>query len=218
MLQLRNNPILNPPPPTAAVHAKSTNPTIHAPRHVGQAFNLASKTLLNLENAARLIETLPAAGQCLHVICNGNFAAWDIVPAILKLTGDAIRRLDIATLGFSKPNVSDMRAMLDAGQVAELWLVYSCYFRSTSKVETEYLNEQLGPLPAAHLAAFRNHAKLLIVETARGECYTIETSANLRSCKNIEQYAITNDRPLLEFHRAWIEGAIREVAANGEKK
>ncbi len=70
----------------------------------------------------------------------------------------------------------------------------------------------------AHHAAVRSHAKLLMIDLAAGDALTIETSANLRSCKNIEQYVITNDRSLLEFHRAWIEDAVRDVETNGKKR
>lgn len=50
----------------------------------------------------------------------------------------------------------------------------------------------------------RTHTKLLLIETTAGDCYTIESSANLRSCKNVEQSTFTNDRPLFDFHRQWL--------------
>jgi hypothetical protein len=208
---------LNPPSQAAATLAMSPNPTVCRPRFNRGICRRDTKALLRIENAAALIETLPASGHEMHAICNGNFAAWDLVPAILKMTGSKVVRLDVATLGFSKQNVMAIRRLLDDGRIGELWMVYSCYFRSTSNAETELLHDTLNG-PHEHLAAFRNHAKILLLEMASGDSYTVETSANLRSCKNIEQYVITNDEPLLRFHRDWIEGAIREVAANGEKK
>ncbi len=216
-LPLTPNPILCRAPAQNTLSEHTAAPEADQPRLLRNPKRIDTKALLQRENAARLIEAIPQAGEVLHVICNGNFAAWDMIPAIRKLTGQRITRLDVATLGFSKSNVAQMRAMLDAGQIGELWLIYSCYFRSTSKVETEFLHETLTG-PKVRIASFRTHAKLLIVELSGGDCLTIETSANLRSCKNIEQYAITNDRPLMEFHRRWIEDAIKDVETNGQKK
>jgi hypothetical protein len=34
--------------------------------------------------------------------------------------------------------------------------------------------------------------------------YAGETSANLRSCNNLEQFSLTNSRPLFNFHKSWI--------------
>lgn len=171
---------------------------------------------MKLENAARLIERIPKLGQTLHMICNWNFGSWDIVPAILKLTGSRIVRLDVATLGFNRANVAEMAALMESGKIAELWLLCSCFFRSTSSAEFDCLVDAMRGRNARY-AAIRNHAKLLLIALENGERLTVETSANLRSCKNIEQYTITNDPALLEFHRAWIEDAIKDVEINGPK-
>jgi hypothetical protein len=54
--------------------------------------------------------------------------------------------------------------------------------------------------------AFQNHAKVqLIANPDRDAWYTVEGSANLTSNPRLEQYVITNDRPLWEFHRRWME-------------
>jgi hypothetical protein len=46
--------------------------------------------------------------------------------------------------------------------------------------------------------------------------YVIESSANLRSCRNIEQFTMTNDRELLTFHRSWMETVIDD-ALSGQR-
>lgn len=57
------------------------------------------------------------------------------------------------------------------------------------------------------------HAKVMLFEMTDGNCYTVEGSANLRSCSSIEQICITNDRDLLNFHRVWIEDFLNRKAA-----
>src|SRR5262245_27389745 len=118
MLQLSANPILNPAP---AVSKNTAAPTIEHARHLQTATRRSFKAKLKLENASRLIEAIPGPGEAIHLICNGNFASWDIVPAILRLTGDTIQRLDIATLGFNRANAAEMAALMDEGRIRELW-------------------------------------------------------------------------------------------------
>ena len=44
-----------------------------------------------------------------------------------------------------------------------------------------------------------------------GRCIVNESSANLRSCRNIEQFTMTHDRDLLEFHRQWMAEVMPRV-------
>ena len=81
----------------------------------------------------------------------------------MKLTASRIVRLDIATLGFNRANVAEMAALLDERKIIELWLIYSCYFRSTSSTESDLLIETMRSR-RARLASIRNHAKLLAID------------------------------------------------------
>ena len=54
------------------------------------------------------------------------------------------------------------------------------------------------------IAAIRCHAKILAMELTDGRCLVVESSANLRSCRNIEQFTMTHDADLLLFHREWM--------------
>ncbi len=180
-------------------------------RHVRTVTARTVKEQLQVANAARHLGCLPKAGESLHLVCKGNFAAWDFVPAVLRIAAPAtIRRLDIVTLGFSKKNVQELAGLMDARTVRETWFLFSCYFRSSSKSESEFLFEQMRTR-AAKVAAVRSHAKLLLLELTDGRHVVIETSANLRSCRNIEQFTICDDRELLLFHRGWISSVANEA-------
>lgn len=160
---------------------------------------------LQVANAVRPLDGLPAVGETWHLVVKGNFALFDLVPAALKLAAPAtIRRLDLVTLGFSKQNLQDLLALLDNGQVGSLALLYSVYFRSNEKETCHRLEHELAARNQ-RVAAMRTHAKVMLLEMTDGRCLVNETSANLRSCRNVEQMTLTHDRPLLEFHRRWIE-------------
>jgi hypothetical protein len=54
------------------------------------------------------------------------------------------------------------------------------------------------------IAAVRSHAKLFLFELTDQLHIVIESSANLRSCRNVEACLISNDRALLLFHCSWM--------------
>ncbi len=55
------------------------------------------------------------------------------------------------------------------------------------------------------MAVVRNHAKIILVRMIDGRSFTWESSANMRSCHNVEQCCLTHDAGLLHFHREWID-------------
>jgi hypothetical protein len=178
---------------------------------------------LNVANAAKELQRLPDPGETIHLVMRGNFAAWDLVPATLRLlntpagpTPYRIDALTIATLGFNDANLEDLCAMLDAGQIGKVAFLCSCYFRDANALG---FKKAADALAARHMPiiATRNHAKILLMATSRGDWLTIETSANLRSCKNIEQACITSDRALYDFHAEWI-AEVMEKATRRLKK
>src|SRR4029077_14834931 len=51
-------------------------------RHVRRVTSRTVKEQLRIANAAKHLDKLPEPGETLHLVCRGNFAAWDFVPAI----------------------------------------------------------------------------------------------------------------------------------------
>jgi hypothetical protein len=169
---------------------------------------------LRVANATDHIRQLPAVGQTLHCITRGNYSMFDIVPTTIALIAPAtIAELRIATLGFSVKNANDLFGMMDAGKIHAAKIVCSCYFRSTSATIFEHMTAGLKSR-GQQIVAMRNHAKIIMMRTTDGQHITIEGSANLRSCRNIEQFAMTNDQALYEFHTAWMD----VVLAAGDTK
>ena len=195
---------------------RSTNPILK-PRHqvragiqqdlklVRTSIKRQTTHLLHVANAAKHIEQLPGSGESLHGIMRGNYNAWDFVPAVLQLASPVtIDHLFVATLGFNKANAGELMLLLDSGKIRSCTFICSCYFRDTS-------SDIYQPLAAGLLerrqkvAAVRSHAKLLGFAMSDGRHFLIESSANLRSCRNIEQFALHADRDLYEFHKGWID-------------
>ncbi|MCH7872905.1 MAG: hypothetical protein IID33_14515 [Planctomycetes bacterium] len=162
--------------------------------------------------AADHIGTLPVRGESLHAVMSGSYHLFAIVTAILKLAEPVtMKRLTVGTLSFNKDNAAELLDLIDRGKIAKCDFVCSCYYKSAEpEVFDGFVSEmqQRGQ----RVVAVRNHAKLLLAEMSDGNAYVVESSANLRSCHNAEQWTMTNDLELLEFHRGWLEEFFEEQA------
>jgi len=159
---------------------------------------------IHVANAAKEIERLPEDNESIHAIMRGNFHGWDLVPAVLKLSGSIIEKLYVATLGFNAKNTAELLKFLDDGRVGFCRFLCSCYFKDSSPAEFEQLREGLSARGMRAVAA-RTHAKILAMQLVDGRFIVVETSANLRSCRNIEQFCMTQSRELFEFHASWMD-------------
>jgi len=208
MLKLSRNPLLHP-----QVSASSVERELATLAHLTTDRRLADRTARRRvkdarkeESAMAAIGKLPGPTESLHLVISGRFALWHVVPAIRQLAGQTIDELRIATLGFSRDNIDALCAMLDAGEIGRVWLLCSHYFKGTSTDTFTHAQDQLARRPGrAWFASLRTHAKLLLLKLADGRTFTIESSANLRSCKNIEQMTLVGSRPVYAFHAGWID-------------
>lgn len=156
-------------------------------------------------NAIEQLLTLPAESESLHFIVDGRFEPCDLIPAIRRLSHPAtIARLDISTLGFNTDNVATIARGMDQQKIGQVLLICSHYFSKAEPAAFQNLQQEIGGR-GGRVAALRTHAKLMLLEMTDGRCFTIEGSGNLRSCRSIEQFVLANDRPLLLFHRTWLD-------------
>jgi len=164
----------------------------------------------HIANLAASLESLPEPGESWHIICKGNWSAWQLIPRIIELDPSRkLRYLGIATLGYSRPNIDELLGLLDAGTVERCSLLYSAYFKAHEVSLTTYAGAALN-LRGHQCKSIRTHAKIILAETGSRQFIVSESSANLRSCRNVEQFTITNDVELLGFHRQWIDQLSKE--------
>ncbi len=156
--------------------------------------------------AAEHLQRIPDALDAFHLLCSGRYALWDLAgPAIIQLAfPHTIAAMTIATLGFSKANIAEMMKMMDAGKIGTLSILASHYFKGTSKGIFEYAEAELGKRTTTRFSSVRNHAKIAAVKLTDGRTVTIESSANLRSCKNIEFMTVYGHPALYDFHIGWM--------------
>ena len=208
MLNLTRNPLLNPAAPSVAGIESELRRLPHLAgdrRQVSRTVRRDVRDARQAKTAAEAIGKLPTPDEALHLVVSGRFALWHMVPAVLELAAQPIAELRIATLGFSRKNVEALCRLIDEGQIRRAWLLCSHYFKGTSAQVYEFAADELGKRPTAAFCSLRTHAKVLTIRLTDGRTLTVESSANLRSCKNIEQMTVIGDPAVHAFHAGWID-------------
>jgi len=172
--------------------------------HTGKRFFYDLK---DVKNASDHLGQLPKTGETIHLIMPGNYAAFDLTIALVKLIKAKIKELTISTLGYNKSNITHLFKMLDSGQVEKMNLLASEVFKEKDKPITNYTLGLAEKTDRVKVAFTRNHSKIQIFDLDQ-KSYVTETSSNLRSCNAIEQATITQSNELADFHRKWIKELI----------
>jgi hypothetical protein len=158
-----------------------------------------------LERAVEALERLPDSGEYVHIVTGQEFRGFDLLPAMLRLA--KAKRFDVlvlTSLGFSRDNLAELARMIAERQIppAKLRILCSDFFRRADRQIWQTGAEQARRLGYGFRST-RNHTKLTLAGIGR-RCYVVESSANLRSCANLEQFTITQSRTLFDFHQQWI--------------
>jgi hypothetical protein len=173
-------------------------------RHVRRTDKTVMLDARRLANALEHIGRLPEPGEAFHLVTAKRYSLWHVVKATLHLAAPAtIARLTVATLGFSRQNLEELLNDLDSGHIGTVDFLFSVYFKSNEKEICQRLAHELSRRNQ-RVVAMLTHAKVVLLELSDGRTFTVESSANLRSCSSIEQITMTHDRGLYDFHRAWI--------------
>ena len=168
----------------------------------------AARKLIRPKNAAALVAELPEEGDTLHGVTCGDFVMGDIIGQMVEKVG-CPDRLTISTLSLSVKNAEMLARILVANPALVVQMAVSHYFQSTNgEVFTALETLLVEKFPGRfNLGVGRTHAKILCFDYPEA-AYVIETSANLRSSNNIEQFVISNNPELLDFHATWINEII----------
>lgn len=194
-------------------------------KRAGEAVGIGADTLVHHEGpkrrltydltkagrATKVLKRLPDPEESFHCLMSGDYDGFDLVIAVHHLAGATIEELHLATLGFNRHNLSHLCAMIDGRDVGRAHLLCSDYFSGADPELYAHARDELGRR-GQRCAAVRNHAKVLLFAIGARR-FVVESSANLRSCNNLEQFALIQSPTLHAFHAGWIDRVITH--ANG---
>jgi hypothetical protein len=187
--------------------------TATAPGRAGRTFltRTQKRRMTNLRRAAEVIDHLPGPGESLHGVLKGFFDLMHLLIALLDKLAVPCEQLRIATLSVSPRNVSELAALLDTGKVKRIDVLTSDF---QAKHDPEIMGELLAELGkrGQRVAAARSHCKIVLLALADGRRYVLEGSANLRTSRNQEQFALCQDGALHDFYAAWFDEMVTKHA------
>jgi hypothetical protein len=192
--------------------------------HRERAAKITTFDARKVKKAVDCIRVLPRPREYFHFVVGQEFAGFDLLPAILELE-DAVQvgpvgaeggasggfeQLYLTTLGFNRDNIAQLQMLVDNGKItpAKTKILCADFFR---RADTALFAEGKIQAEAAGYGwrSFRNHTKLILGEI-NGKYFVVESSANLRSCHNIEQFVMTQSEQLFNFHATWLETVWQE--------
>jgi hypothetical protein len=163
-----------------------------------------------LKTLGDIFPTLPAPGEAHHIITNGKFDFYDALPRVLELGQMHNATVTAATWCCNHRCALDLIDRIESGQIGSMKLIVGLYLKRREQAVFSTLANGLTK-HGQKLLATECHAKIFTIQHAQNHI-TIEGSANWTSNPRIEQFTITNDRGLHDFHRKWIDDAISRAA------
>ena len=164
------------------------------------------KRMAREDGLREVLDGLPAPGESLHIVSAAKFDYWTWVPVLINWLGNS-DHLYCSTWALSRINARELFTIWDAGAIhsREVNILTGTYFKSRETDVYSYLVDGLRSRGGRY-RAFANHSKVLLLANAKKKTWlTIEGSANLTGNPRVEQYVLTNDRALHDFHREWME-------------
>ena len=144
-------------------------------------------------------------GSAHHIISDGIFELWDMVPAIIAKLGKA-EEFYGSTWKMRRQNVLEIFRGIDGGTLGKVTILTGLFFKRHDSAVYSLLLTGLTRR-GQRFAAFENHAKVMLLKCPPA-WITLEGSANFTGEQRREQYTITNDKNLYQFHQGWMEEAL----------
>jgi len=203
-------------PSAADPKTRQTHKMTHVPGHKVVKLTARQMRRIRRNDAAKdaLGGKLPKRGEAWHFVTNAKYDFWQIIENAIRLMGG-----DVVYYGSSwninRENVQSILKLYDDKAVISLAIITGIYFkRRNAPVYSQLLSglEQRGQ----RLFSFRNHVKVSLLQ--KGNKYIVlDGSGNYTSNPRLEQFNITHDRGLYEFHREWIEDMLsKDAGTNGK--
>lgn len=178
------------------------SPRSHARRAAKRSLISAMKH----EIATDIMPRLPESGESFHIVGNGRFDYWSLVPVVCGLLATQGIIFYGSTWTLNRDNATELFDLLDRGVLAEATMLTGIFFKRRESSIYAYLLDGLLKRGQRYVA-FENHAKVTLLATPT-HAITIEGSANFTANPRVEQYVITNDRALHDFHKDWMESML----------
>jgi hypothetical protein len=161
------------------------------------------------EAVSNVLTELPESDEAIHLVSNGNFDYFNIIPRVIDLSCPA-SEFWFSTWTLSVTNVESILSMLDANLIGSVNALTGDYMKTRESNVYFSLLDGLKKR-GQRMSNNKNHAKVRLLKCGDAH-YVIEGSANFTANPRIEQFFITNHQGLYEFHKEWMDTVISKYA------
>lgn len=181
--------------------------TTHMPnaRKVVSKNKAAAKKLMRKETAAELLGKLPATGESLELITNGQSNAGGFYE-VIRDTWGKVEHLALATWIINRDYIDMLFADLEENRLGSLTIVISNRMQQLGKGHAPAFNvlkTKAMESPKVNFRVANSHAKVFAM-TNGTDYITVSGSGNWSENPRIENYTITNDKLKYQFHLNWM--------------
>ena len=160
--------------------------------------------MMKQEHLRDIMPRKPEPGQAYHLISNGKYDFWTWIPVLLEEIGYADEFYG-STWTMNRQNCQELLRLFDQARIRKIGFLTGLYFKRRETAVYALLMTGLTERRQRYVC-LENHAKVtLLANHKTGDYLTVEGSANYTANPRIEQYCITNDRTVYDFHKAWME-------------
>lgn len=163
---------------------------------------IKAKKITKAQELSDIITHIPTPGYSYHYISSGKYDFYTAVPLFVDLLG-VIDEFYGSTWTMSRDHAVDLLNQFDSGKIKKISMLTGLYFKRRETAVYSTLVEGLIKRGQRYTAA-KNHAKVILINSGNHRI-VIEGSANFTANPRIEQYVMTNNKRLYEFHREWME-------------
>ena len=152
---------------------------------------------LKLAAARNILDCLPA----FHIVSSGKFDNWTLQNIIIEKL-KLVEELIISTWTVNFNTVNDILNLFDKRIIKQFIFMTGLYFKKRNPDVYSHLVAGASKRNQTVICC-DTHAKISIFKT-KSESYVLESSANMTANPRIEQFVLSNDSQLADFHRNWI--------------
>lgn len=164
--------------------------------------------MMKQEHLRDIMPRKPEPGSAYHLISNGHYDFWTWIPVLLEEIGYADEFYG-STWTLNRQNCQELLRLFDNGRIRKVGFLTGLYFKRRETAVYALLMTGLAERRQRYVC-LENHAKVtLLANHQTGDYLTVEGSANYTANPRIEQYCLTNDLTVYDFHKAWMEEVLR---------
>lgn len=104
---------------------------------------IKTKSFLKKEKADEVLDELPQIGESIHIVSNGSFDYFNLIPIAIKLMGDKCNDFYFSTWTLNNTNSEAILKLYDENKVSSIKCLVGLYFKKRESAVFNMLYEGL---------------------------------------------------------------------------